>query len=554
MRYLLFTFSLFFSLKSSCQVITVINKQSQQPIENVLVYEPGKNITTQTNIKGQTDISTFARAEIIAFQHPSFENLLLTYQDLETLNYEISMKEKVFQYGEVVIAANKWEQNREEVPNEILSLSKEIIRNAQAQTAADLLESTGQVFVQKSQLGGGSPSLRGFAANRVLIVVDGVRMNNAIFRSGNLQNIINIDPNAMESAEIVFGPGSVQYGSDALGGVMDFHTLTPILATNQSIFSANALVRYSSANSEKTGHIHAKAGWNKIALASSFSYSNYDDLKTGNNVNSQYPDFGKRYFYVTRINNQDTVVTNDEITLQKFSGFSQWSTIQKLKYRPTNNIDLEYSFYYATTSNFPRYDRLTQPSNAGLVNAEWYYGPQKWAMHRLSMRLFSPNLFYNEARITLSYQKFNESRHDRKFGDNRLRNQHETADVFTTSIDFEREFQKGNLYYGFEAAHNAIESRAYRENILSGDITPVTSRYPDQGSAYNSLAAYFSAVYRLTAKSTLTSGLRYTFIALHGSSSDPEAQMLGFDQFDISNGTITGSPWPGIPPWYSFKN
>ena len=77
------------------------------------------------------------------------------------------------------------------------------------QTAADLLAQTGAVFIQKSQLGGGSPMIRGFATNRVLLVVDGVRMNNAIYRSGNLQNIISIDPLSIETAEVIFGPGSI---------------------------------------------------------------------------------------------------------------------------------------------------------------------------------------------------------------------------------------------------------------------------------------------------------------------------------------------------------
>src|SRR5690606_22275722 len=97
------------------------------------------------------------------------------------------------------------------------------------QTAADMLAGSGEVFVQKSQLGGGSPMIRGFATNRLLYAVDGVRMNTAIFRAGNLQNVINLDPFATESVEVIFGPGSVMYGRDAIGGVMSFQTLMPRL-------------------------------------------------------------------------------------------------------------------------------------------------------------------------------------------------------------------------------------------------------------------------------------------------------------------------------------
>jgi hemoglobin/transferrin/lactoferrin receptor protein len=133
----------------------------------------------------------------------------------------------------LVISANKWEQKLNEVPNKIVKINKfEILRN-NPQTSADLLGQSGSVFIQKSQLGGGSPMIRGFATNRVLLVADGVRMNNAIYRSGNLQNVISIDPLSVESAEVIFGPGSLIYGSDAIGGVMDFHTLEPRFSTDK---------------------------------------------------------------------------------------------------------------------------------------------------------------------------------------------------------------------------------------------------------------------------------------------------------------------------------
>src|SRR5690606_14465216 len=83
---------------------------------------------------------------------------------------------------EVVISVNRWEENLREVPNRVTKIDASLIQFQNPQTAADLLSLSNQVFVQKSQLGGGSPMIRGFATNRVLLVVDGVRFNNAIFR------------------------------------------------------------------------------------------------------------------------------------------------------------------------------------------------------------------------------------------------------------------------------------------------------------------------------------------------------------------------------------
>src|SRR5687768_1620172 len=181
---------------------------------------------------------------------------------------------------EVVISANKWEQKLNEIPNKITKITKiQILRN-NPQTSADLLGQTGSVFIQKSQLGGGSPMIRGFATNRVLLVIDGVRMNNAIYRSGNLQNVISIDALSTETAEIIFGPGSLIYGSDAIGGVMDFHTLEPRFSKDtQMLVKGSALGRYSTANKEKTIHADINLGWKKWSVLSSLTYSQFDDMK-----------------------------------------------------------------------------------------------------------------------------------------------------------------------------------------------------------------------------------------------------------------------------------
>ncbi|GAI86873.1 unnamed protein product, partial [marine sediment metagenome] len=226
---------------------------------------------------------------------------------------------------------NKWEQNKSEIPNKIKSIFESDIQFHNPQTAADLIGSSNEVFIQKSQMGGGSPMIRGFAANSVLLVIDGIRMNNAIYRSGNLHNVISIDPNIIESSEIIFGPGSVVYGSDALGGVMDFHTKKPILsASNKFSISANALTRYSSANNEKTGHLDFNLGWDKWAYLTSITYSEFGDLRMGSLENPDY----KRLEYAVNIEGNDTVIANEDPDIQKITGYNQINLMHKIRFRP----------------------------------------------------------------------------------------------------------------------------------------------------------------------------------------------------------------------------
>ena len=526
------------------QEITVIDKITAIPIENVFIYNLNNTYSIQTSGSGKADIGLFSETDLIVFQHPAYIDLTLEVNTLKDMDYTIRLEEKIINIDEVIISANKWEQNADEIPNEILTISPKDISFSNAQTSADVLSSTGQVFVQKSQLGGGSPKLRGFAANSVLIVVDGVRMNNAIYRNGNLQNIISIDPNVLEGAEVAFGPGSVIYGSDALGGVMDFHTLDPYLSEEKGKvkFDGAAFTRYATANNEKTGHAHLSIGNKKLGFFTSLTYSDFDDLRAGSNRHHDYPDFGKRPEYVIRIDGQDEIVPNDDENLQKFSGFDQLNLMNKLYFKASEAVDLTYAFYYGTTSDIPRYDRLTETDQEGeLIFAEWYYGPQKWQLHQFKTELLQPTRFYDQARVILAYQDVEESRNDRRLGDNRLRTRTEKVDVYSANVDLDKSLGKNTLFYGVEYVYNEVASTGFRENLVTGAVTPTTPRYPDGGSDYLSLAGYASMKRHLNEKLIFNIGARYSYVKLTAEVLDDSALDFSFSSFDIANSALTGS-------------
>ena len=126
---------------------------------------------------------------------------------------------------------------------------------------------SGHVYIQKSQLGGGSPIIRGVSTNRLVLSVDGVRLNNAIYRAGNTHNIISIDPFSIENTEIIMGSSSVMYGSDAIGGAMNFYTKKPKFSETQTpLMLINSTLRSASATNEKTGHFDINIGFKKWAL------------------------------------------------------------------------------------------------------------------------------------------------------------------------------------------------------------------------------------------------------------------------------------------------
>lgn len=448
-----------------------------------------------------------------------------------------------YKFDDIIISASKFEEKKYDVPQpvEIITLKK--IEQTNAQNAGDLLVATGAVLSQKSQAGGGSPVIRGFEANKVLIVVDGVRMNNAIFRGGHLQNVMSIDNSMLQRAEIVFGPGSVVYGSDAFGGVMHFHTKKPVFAEGEEkfAFKGNAFTRYATANHEKTGHLDFSLGGKKFASLTSFTYSDFDDMRQGNIRNDSLQDVWRRRFYVQRINGADVLVANNNSNIQKFSGYSQYDILQKFSLKQSDKVSHNLNFQFSTTSDLPRYDRLTDPKGAGLSNAEWYYGPQQRLMGAYRLDLDKENSIYSNAQVILAYQDIKESRNQRKFGKDNLAHRNEHVNVYSLNADFKKDLEKHTVKYGIEVTYNNVVSTAEEENIVTGEIKPLDTRYPNGGSTQFSAAAYVTDSWKLSEKSRISAGLRYSHVGLNCSFDDKTFFPFPFDEAKQSNDALTGN-------------
>ncbi|HEY9117746.1 MAG TPA: TonB-dependent receptor plug domain-containing protein, partial [Roseivirga sp.] len=413
------------------QRVRVIDEKSRQPIELVTIQERGTDRGAVTDKTGYAELKGFSTTGQLILRHPTYRPKLIKFSSIEKAGFVIALEEAINEIDDVVVSANRWEQDKEEIPQQIAEFKASEIALAEPATAADVLSMNSQVFVQKSQQGGGSPMIRGFSANSVLLVIDGVRMNNAIYRSGNLQNVISLDPANLQDAEVVFGPSTVVYGSDALGGVMDFHTKSPAFSTDYLGISSKAHGRYASANNALSGNYQIEFNLPKFASFSSLSYSKFDDLRTGSQRTDKFPDFGKRLEYIVRQGNSDIIVQNDNVNLQRDSGYDQYNFLQKFRWKLGSFSEFSYSFHHSSSSDIPRYDRLIERSNGQLRHAAWYYGPQLWQMHSLQSKFFYPNRFFNELKVTTAFQFVEESRNDRRYQSEILRTRKEKVDVLS---------------------------------------------------------------------------------------------------------------------------
>lgn len=525
------------------QSVKVVDRATIKPVANVYLYNLQQTHTATTDRNGRADISHFAEDDTLVFQHPGYRRFTSPIGALRAMGWTIRLQQREVSLDEIYVSASKREESEADIPRKIMRIDAGEARFYNPQTSADLLSSSGKVFVQKSQLGGGSPMIRGFAANSVLLALDGIRMNNAIYRSGNLQNVINVDPNVLQSSEVIFGPGSVIYGSDALGGVMNFSTRDPELSfTEKPLVEVNAMARYASANNEQTGHIDLNYGRENWGFLSSISYSNFDDLRTGSRFDKEYGDWGKRQEYVVRYQGRDRIVPNEDVSIQKFSGYEALNLMQKIRYRPAADIDFNYTFYLSTTSDIPRYDRLIQYRNGEPRYARWDYGPQRWILSALETTFRNGGAAFDKGVVTLAYQDYEESRNDRKFQQLELRNREERVGVYTANLDFDRYFDPANtLYYGLELVHNDVNSTASETNIETGAQQSTATRYPDGGSDYGQYAGYLKYEHHFGDRVTLALGTRYSQVVLKARFEDQGFYDFPFNRIDINTGAVSGS-------------
>ncbi len=532
-------FFLLFGLLLYGQEVTVLDADTGIPVDNVAIFNKDQSKSTISDSNGKSELDIFSPNEKITFKHISYEAYTTTKEQIERRGNRVYLLLKTEELQEVVMSVSKWEQQKKHIPQKIETFDARNIAFTAPQTSADLLQNSGKIFVQKSQLGGGSPMIRGFATNRILLSVDGVRMNNAIFRGGNLQNVISIDPFTIKKTEVTFGPGSVIYGSDAIGGVMNFYTQQPRFSFADSLaFSGNINYRYASANNENTAHVDFNFGKEKWASYSSFTYNNFDDLKMGEHGPESY----LRNNYVVRENGTDVLVQNDNPKKQVGSGYDQVNFLQKFTYRPNNTWNYDLGLYYSETSDFPRYDRLIRPTSdgEGLRSAEWYYGPQKWFMGNVQITQKGKNKFYDGVKLTTAYQFFEESRNDRGFQDVELYSTKEKVDALSVNLDFEnKKIGALNLYYGAEYVFNKVHSMGNMRNFETDEVEETASRYPD-GSTWQTLAGYINGEYQLKPNLSLLSGIRYSQVWVDATF-DTTYYPFPFDEADIVTGALTGS-------------
>ncbi len=446
-------------------------------------------------------------------------------------------------FDEVLISAQRYGQTRKDAVRQVEVISAKKLAETQSATLAEALVNSGKVFVQKSQMGGGSPVLRGFEASRVLMVVDGVRMNNATFRAGHLQDLITVDQFILDRLEINLGSGSTLYGSDALGGVMYFKTKDVKFGTSK--WSASTNLRYLSAYSGVMANASVQYQSQRFGFIANITHANYGDLRMGSkSYVDSWSDFGLRNYYVKQLDQPvllsngkyrvDTLMKNDDPLKQIGTAYNQTDVFLKMGLKtgkPNASLIHVLNFQGSFNSSIPRYDRLQQQSISffdplgiptvapyGINQARWEYAPQHRTFLAYTLtkendkhrnRLIIAHQFFEVGRVTRSYNHV--------VNNLKERTQLDKVNMFTINYDRLDQWMGWQINSGLEYVLNRVNSQGIVKNIVTREITPGPARYVDSFGNTHSASIFSQASRNIGSFGTKVEfGARLTYYSLRG--------------------------------------
>jgi outer membrane receptor protein involved in Fe transport len=162
---------------------------------------------------------------------------------------------------QIVVTATRIAETAGDLPYATVSFDRRTLEEATPRTLPELLREESSIMVQKTALGQGSPFIRGFTGFRTMLLVDGFRLNNATFRDGPNQYWNTVDAWSLENLELVKGPTSAQYGSDAVGGTVHARTVRPRFdGEGKPVAFLTAAYRHATAEASHAGRGETGAG------------------------------------------------------------------------------------------------------------------------------------------------------------------------------------------------------------------------------------------------------------------------------------------------------
>jgi len=446
---------------------------------------------------------------------------------------EAEEPEKPIHLEEIAVSATRLEKDTFRTPNAISVVGPKEIERMNAQTTPLILRETAGVFAQKTTHGQGSPILRGLTGYQTYIQVDGVRLNNSTFRSGPNQYLATINPDSLGRVEVLRGPGSVLYGSGAMGGVISVFTKdASTFGVKEWIIKPRLFGKFAYADREKTGRLEVSGGCDRLSFIIGGGIKDVEDLNPGRGYDVHLK---SRKFYLT--GEKPTSIPEGAwlVDKEEDTGWREYSGDAKLSLKISGNQAVNLASQLVRQPEVPRYDKISTKE------FEVYsFAPQHRNLTYANYVGRKVVTFLDELRASASYHRQKEGRKEVKTGKTEQRERFDTVNTFGisaqgTSLSVERQ----RITVGGEFYFDTLSSKTVNTNLetKAEEVDDNWGRFPD-GSKFWDLNLFAQDEIRILDRLEVTLGGRYTFFSTEA---DLSSRDKSFGVFADSDSALTGS-------------
>ncbi|MCW1922153.1 TonB-dependent receptor [Luteolibacter arcticus] len=393
----------------------------------------------------------------------------------------------------LITTASRIEAQESATPYTVTEISEEYIEQNTRRTLPEALQFTPGVLVQKTANGHGSPYVRGFTGRQNLLMIDGVRVNNSVWRSGPVQYWNTIDPYSIDHIELVKSQGSVLFGSDAIGGTANVFTKSSGFEdeTDGAFFTHGAAYYEYRSNGDDShiGRIESSFGvGGKYGVMFGLTAKDYGDIRdsaVGLMRNTGYPEQDLDFRFDFALNEQTTLTLVHQQVNQ--DSISRWhSTVFNPGWQHSGHI-IQPGTWLARTYDQERsltYARIEQENDDTAFIKRW--------------------------NATVSYQTTRDSEAQYRSATDR-RYQITEVDTVGFDVSFESPIGNGSLVYGLDYYQDTVESEGYRKRGANPLLYDPTTRPIADDSTYDLFGAFTQYVWRPSDAFEFTAGARYTY-------------------------------------------
>ena len=433
----------------------ILNEENNKPIQNANVSIINSTRGTVSNVDGiftidYSEKETFA----ILVSCLGFESIQLELSS-ESAKKELKIKLQpttIHLNRSIVVTASKNKLVSHKIPEAVSVLTEEELKINAPRSMAEALIGVPGVWVQKTNHGGGSPFLRGLTGNQTLLLVDGIRLNNAAFRYGPNQYFNTIDVFSVNQVEVIRGKGSVLYGSDALGGVINIVTQTPEFFTGKPRLKGRGRLKLMNKGMEQSGGGELEYQSQKFAISGNVNHKNFGDLYAGGNLGFETP-----------------------------SGYNETGTNFKAKLRIADNWLITSAFNYLIQNDVHRYDQIAQRGYE-----TYKFDPQIHRLFYSKVEYFGNSPIFKKVSFTVSNQLSDETRIVKKQASPILKTENDVVKNYGMTFDNYSEFNEyWNAVSGIEFYSDLIHSSKTETDTQTGEQTVKRGLYPDNSEMKN---------------------------------------------------------------------